>query len=244
MGGQDGSTPARAADSSGGALPAGLPEAHRPGYARPCRTSRTSARTASAPGGGPSSSPGSAAQDREFWPAGFAASPPRRGCAGVMGQWDPIPRQAMRTGATRGCTAVRHMNPAVMKGFGSSTAARSGHDVPAHRRALAKIRTGQLKFDVFFPTIDSLGKLCGPAHPAYLHHIPHLESDVFDGFGTLLRPGMAVHGSCDLRPGRGRRDIISDESVRALEPWTLLGTRPTRGRSASTTIIASRSRWP
>jgi len=94
--------------------------------------------------------------------------------------------------------------------------------------ALAKMRTGQLKFDVFFPTIDLLGKLVTAKLLQPLNHsyIPHLASDVWETYQnpfydqgwrytvpyTVYTTGIAY-----------RRDLISDDTIRGMaNPWDVL----------------------
>ncbi|HEY1330082.1 MAG TPA: extracellular solute-binding protein [Actinomycetota bacterium] len=102
--------------------------------------------------------------------------------------------------------------------------------------ALAKMRTGQLQFDVFIPTIDILGKLVTAKLIQPLNHsyIPHLASDVFDVFQnpfydqgwrytvpyTIYTTGIAY-----------RRDVISDDTIRALSnPWDILWDATYKGK--------------
>jgi spermidine/putrescine transport system substrate-binding protein len=102
--------------------------------------------------------------------------------------------------------------------------------------ALAKMRTGQLKFDIFFPTIDILGKLVTAKLLQPLNHsyIPHLASDVWETYQnpfydqgwnytvpyTVYTTGMAY-----------RRDLISDDSIRAMaNPWDVLWDPTYKGK--------------
>ena len=84
--------------------------------------------------------------------------------------------------------------------------------------AVSKIQTGQLKFDVFFPTYDVLGKLVHGGYLQPLNHsyIPNLESQVWDQFQnpfydqgwrysvpyTVYTTGIAY-----------RRETISDDQI-------------------------------
>jgi len=102
--------------------------------------------------------------------------------------------------------------------------------------ALAKMRTGQLQFDIFFPTIDILGKLVTAKLLQPLNHsyIPHLASDVWETYQspfydegwrytvpyTAYTTGIAY-----------RRDLISDQSVQAMSnPWDLLWDPKYKGK--------------
>ena len=102
--------------------------------------------------------------------------------------------------------------------------------------ALAKMRTGQLQFDIFFPTIDILGKLVTAKLLQPLNHsyIPHLASDVWETYQspfydegwrytvpyTTYTTGIAY-----------RRDLISDQSVQAMSnPWDLLWDPKYKGK--------------
>jgi spermidine/putrescine transport system substrate-binding protein len=56
--------------------------------------------------------------------------------------------------------------------------------------ALGKIQTGQLKFDIFFPTIDVLGKLVATNYLQPLNHdyIPNLKTNVWPQFSDTNQP--------------------------------------------------------
>jgi spermidine/putrescine transport system substrate-binding protein len=96
--------------------------------------------------------------------------------------------------------------------------------------SLAKMQTGQLKFDIFFATLDNLGKLV-TAHllqPLNYDYIPHLKSDVW---GVFSKPGMFY----DVGPhytvpytlyttGIGYlRDVIPDAQIDGMsDPYEIL----------------------
>jgi len=87
--------------------------------------------------------------------------------------------------------------------------------------ALAKMRTGQLQFDIFFPTIDVLGKLISSKLLQPLNHdyVPNLPANVWDVYQdpfydkgwqytipyTIYTTGIGY-----------RRDVITDEAIRAM----------------------------
>lgn len=94
--------------------------------------------------------------------------------------------------------------------------------------ALAKMRTGQLEFDVYFPSPDNLGKLVTAQLIQPLNHdyIPHLVSDVWPAFQNpwydqewrytvpyvMYTTGIAY-----------RRDFISDEQIQGMSnPYDIL----------------------
>jgi spermidine/putrescine transport system substrate-binding protein len=102
--------------------------------------------------------------------------------------------------------------------------------------ALAKMRTGQLQFDIFVPTIDILGKLVTTKliQPLQHSYIPHLVSDVFDEYQnpfydqdwhytvpyTIYTTGIAY-----------RRDVIPDATIRAMSnPWDILWDPTYKGK--------------
>ncbi len=102
--------------------------------------------------------------------------------------------------------------------------------------ALAKMQTGQLKLDVFFPTPDIVGKLVTAKLIQPLNHdlIPHLVSDVWDTYqnpfydqGWHYTVPYTVYTT-----GIGyRRDIISDSTINGMSnPYEILWNTKYKGK--------------
>jgi spermidine/putrescine transport system substrate-binding protein len=86
--------------------------------------------------------------------------------------------------------------------------------------AIAKIQTGQLKFDVFFPTYDQLGKLvdAGFLMPLNKSYIPNLEADAWDMFRSPFYDQNAQYSVPYTVYTTGiayRRDSIKDDVIRS-----------------------------
>ncbi|MGN6679719.1 MAG: polyamine ABC transporter substrate-binding protein, partial [Streptosporangiaceae bacterium] len=102
--------------------------------------------------------------------------------------------------------------------------------------ALAKMRTGQLQFDVFFPTPDILGKLVTGKLLQPLNHsyIPHQVSDVWESYqnpfydqGWHYTVPYTVYTT-----GIGyRRDLIPDDQIRGMSnPYDILWDAKFKGK--------------
>jgi spermidine/putrescine transport system substrate-binding protein len=176
----------------------------------------------------------------KYWPAGSPYPLARQDSPVTWNQWkDPVAAGAEpESGATLQIyNWSDYINLAVVKKFCAQYNCK--YKITTFNNtdeALAKMRTGQLQFDVFFPTIDILGKLITAQliQPLQHSYIPHLVSDVFDNFQnpfydqgwrytvpyTIYTTGVAY-----------RRDLISDDSVRALSnPWTILWDPKYKGK--------------
>jgi spermidine/putrescine transport system substrate-binding protein len=102
--------------------------------------------------------------------------------------------------------------------------------------AIAKLQTGQLKFDVFFPTYDQLGKLVDAKFlmPLNKKFIPNLEANAWDMFqdpfydkGALYSVPYAVYTTGIAY----RRDAISDDEIRGNpNPRAMLWDPANKGR--------------
>jgi spermidine/putrescine transport system substrate-binding protein len=84
--------------------------------------------------------------------------------------------------------------------------------------AIAKIQTGQLKFDVFFPTYDRLGKLvtAGYLMPLNKSYIQNLPANVWDMFQSPFYDQEAQYSVPYTVYTTGiayRRDAISDDEI-------------------------------
>jgi spermidine/putrescine transport system substrate-binding protein len=87
--------------------------------------------------------------------------------------------------------------------------------------ALAKMRTGQLQFDVFFPTIDVLGKLISKKLLQPLNHdyIPNLASNCWDVYQNPFydQKWQYTVPYTVYTTGIGyNRTVISDDQIRAM----------------------------
>jgi spermidine/putrescine transport system substrate-binding protein len=84
--------------------------------------------------------------------------------------------------------------------------------------AIAKISTGQIKFDVFFPTYDQLGKLVDAEYlmPLNKTFIPNLEANAWDMFKSPFYDVNAQYSVPYTVYTTGiayRRDTIPDETI-------------------------------
>jgi spermidine/putrescine transport system substrate-binding protein len=102
--------------------------------------------------------------------------------------------------------------------------------------ALAKMRTGQLQFDIFFPTPDILGKLVTGKllQPLNQSYVPHLVSDVWETYqnpfydqGWHYTVPYTVYTT-----GIGyRRDLIPDDQIRGMSnPYDILWDTKFKGK--------------
>jgi spermidine/putrescine transport system substrate-binding protein len=102
--------------------------------------------------------------------------------------------------------------------------------------ALQKMRTGQLQFDIFFPTPDILGKLITGKllQPLNQTYIPHLVSDVWETYqnpfydqGWHYTVPYTVYTT-----GIGyRRDLIPDDQIRGMSnPYDILWDTKFKGK--------------
>jgi spermidine/putrescine transport system substrate-binding protein len=85
--------------------------------------------------------------------------------------------------------------------------------------AVAKVQTGQLDFDVFFPTYDQLGKLVNGKYLQPLNHsyIPNLEANVWDYLQSPFYDQGSQYSVPYVVYTTGiayRRDTITDEEIR------------------------------
>src|SRR5438445_6616655 len=102
--------------------------------------------------------------------------------------------------------------------------------------ALAKMRTGQLQFDVFFPTIDILGKMVTAKLLQPLNHdyIPNLPADVWSVYQDPFydKQWRYTVPYTVYTTGIGyRRDVISDEQIRSMtNPYDLFWDTKYKGR--------------
>jgi spermidine/putrescine transport system substrate-binding protein len=177
----------------------------------------------------------------KYWPAGSPYPLARQSAPVTWKNWqDPIASgQSPEAGATLQIyNWADYINLRVVKDFCAQYNCK--YQITTFNNtdeALAKMRTGQLKFDVLFPTIDILGKLVTAKLIQPLNHsyVPHLVSDVFETFQnpfydqgwhytvpyTIYTTGIAY-----------RRDIISDDSIRAMtNPWDILWDPTYKGKA-------------
>jgi spermidine/putrescine transport system substrate-binding protein len=190
--------------------------------------------------GGPSSGGTKGPGQGSFWPAGSPYPLARQDAPVTWDLWkDPIAAgQPIEKGATLQIyNWADYINPAVLKKFGQQYDCKVKVTTFNNTdEALAKMRTGQLKFDVLFPTIDILGKLITAQliQPLQQSYIPHLASDVFDEYQNPFYDQKWRYTVPYVQWITGlayRRDIISDDTVRALDnPWTLLWDPTYKGK--------------
>jgi len=102
--------------------------------------------------------------------------------------------------------------------------------------ALAKMRTGQLQFDVFFPTIDILGKMVTAKLLQPLNHdyVPNLPANVWSVYQDPFydKQWRYTVPYTVYTTGIGyRRDEISDEQIRSMtNPYDLFWDTKYKGR--------------
>jgi spermidine/putrescine transport system substrate-binding protein len=191
-------------------------------------------------GGGSSSGGRSGPGQGKFWPADSPYPLARQDAPVTWNLWqDPIASgQPIESGATLQIyNWADYMNPAVPKKFAEQYDCKVKITTFNNTdEALAKMRTGQLKFDVLFPTIDILGKLITAQliQPLQQSYIPHLASDVFEQYQNPFYDQQWRYTVPYVQWVTGlayRRDIISDDAVRALDnPWTLLWDPAYKGK--------------
>src|SRR3972149_4544216 len=103
--------------------------------------------------------------------------------------------------------------------------------------ALTKIRTGELKFDIFFPTSDTFGKLISSKLLQPLNHsyIPHLEENVWPQLGNPYYDQGSLYSVPYAVYTTGiayRRNVISDEQIYGMgNPYDILWDAAYKGRS-------------
>jgi spermidine/putrescine transport system substrate-binding protein len=103
--------------------------------------------------------------------------------------------------------------------------------------ALTKIRTGELKFDIFFPTSDTFGKLISSKLLQPLNHsyLPHLEENVWPQLvnpyydqGSRYSVPYAVYTTGIAY----RRNVVSDDAIYGMSnPYDILWDPAHKGRS-------------
>ena len=103
--------------------------------------------------------------------------------------------------------------------------------------AMAKLRSGQVSFDVFFPTIDLMGqlvegKLIQPINHSYIPNITQAWSGLHQ---PLLRRQVAVHGA-RTRSTRPASPGVRTTCRRTPTRWRTRGPCPGRP--------STRARWP
>jgi spermidine/putrescine transport system substrate-binding protein len=132
---------------------------------------------------------------------------------------------------------VAYLNPQVMKDFGKKFNCKvelttfENMDV-----AMAKLRSGQLNFDVFFPTIDVMGqlvegKMIQPINHSYIPNItqawPDFQNPFYDGKWrysvpyTIYTTGIAW-----------RKDHVTENPSTMANPWAMPWNGAYKGRVA------------
>jgi spermidine/putrescine transport system substrate-binding protein len=121
---------------------------------------------------------------------------------------------------------VAYLNPQIMKDFGKKYNCKveltTFNNID---EALAKLRSGRLNFDIFFPTIDTLGelvygKLIQPVNHSYIPNITQAWPDFTDPFYdgkwqytvpyTIYTTGIAW-----------RKDHVSENPYAMANPWAM-----------------------
>jgi len=103
--------------------------------------------------------------------------------------------------------------------------------------ALTKIRTGELKFDIFFPTTDTFGKLVSaklmqPLNHSYLDHLeenvwPQLISPYYDQGSRYSVPYVVYTTGVAYR-----RNVVKDQDIYGMSnPFDILFDPAHKGRS-------------
>jgi spermidine/putrescine transport system substrate-binding protein len=194
------------------------------------------------PGTVPVSSPGTKSGPGvgKYWPEGSPYPIARQETPVTWNRWqDPIPAgQPIEQGAQLQIyNWSDYINLSVVKDF--CKAKGCTYKITTFNNmdeALAKMQTGQLKFDIFFPTIDTMGKLVTAKllQPLQQEYVPHLQSDVWNVYQnpfydggwrytvpyTLYSTGIAY-----------RRDVVSDDTIRAMSnPWEIMWDAAHKGR--------------
>ena len=91
---------------------------------------------------------------------------------------------------------VAYINEAVIKSFCKKHNCNySLTTFNTMEEAISKLASGQLKFDVFFPTVDVLGQLIEAKfiRPLNQSYIPNIDQRLARLSKSVLRPGLAVH---------------------------------------------------
>ena len=140
-----------------------------------------------------------------------------------------------------------YLDPKIKKGFGKEY----GVDVQetffsTTDEAVAKIASGAIEFDVFFPTKDRIEparpRKASPAAERQLPPEPRERLAVAPG--SLVRQGLAVHGSVHDLDDRDRvphRQGLEDRPETSRTRTRSTGTRRTGGRRTSSTTAAMRT---
>ncbi len=148
------------------------------------------------------------------------------------------------TGATlRIFNWVAYLNPQVMKDFGKKFHCKVELTTFNNMdEAMAKLRSGQLNFDIFFPTIDVMGqlvegKLIQPLNHSYIPNItqawPDFQNPFYDGKWrytvpyTIYTTGIAW-----------RKDHVSENPYSMANPWAM----PWQGKYKGKVAILDDSR--
>ena len=102
--------------------------------------------------------------------------------------------------------------------------------------ALAKVRTGELRFDVFFPTTDTFGKLISSKllQPLNRSYLPNLDTNVWPVYGSPYYDGESRYSVPYVVYSTGigyRRDAIPDATFADLaNPYDILWDPTHAGR--------------
>jgi spermidine/putrescine transport system substrate-binding protein len=161
----------------------------------------------------------------EYWPAGSPYPLARQDAPVTWNRWrEPIKSGLPpETGATLQIyNWAQYTYPKVIKEF--CAAYNCKYEVTTfdnEDEALAKLRTGQVPFDIYFPGVDVLGKLVTAKLLQPLNHsyIPHLQSDVWETFqNPFYDQGWryTVPYTTFTTAIGYRRDRISDEQIRGM----------------------------
>ncbi|HXY73027.1 MAG TPA: spermidine/putrescine ABC transporter substrate-binding protein [Actinomycetota bacterium] len=176
----------------------------------------------------------------KYWPKGSPYPIARQNAPVTWHLWqDPIPPgQSPETGATLQIyNWADYVNLDVVKAFAKHYDCK--YQITTFNNmdeAMAKMRTAHLKFDIFFPTIDTIGKLVTAKLIQPLQHayVPHLVSDVWGSYQnpfydqgwhytvpyTIYTTGLAY-----------RRDIIPDATIAGMSnPWEIMWDPTYKGK--------------
>jgi spermidine/putrescine transport system substrate-binding protein len=138
---------------------------------------------------------------------------------------------------------VAYLNPKIMKDFGKKFNCKVELTTFNNMdEAMAKLRTGQLSFDIFFPTIDVMGqlvegKLIQPLNHSYIPNIaqtwPDFQNPFYDGKWrytvpyTIYTTGIAW-----------RKDKVPENPYQMANPWAM----PWQGKYKGKVAILDDSR--
>ncbi len=138
---------------------------------------------------------------------------------------------------------VAYLNPQIMKDFGKKYNCKVELTTFNNMdEAMAKLRTGQLSFDIFFPTVDVMGqlvegKLIQPINHSYIPNIaqawPDFTSPFYDGHWqytvpyTIYTTGIAW-----------RKDHVPENPYTMAHPWAM----PWQGKYKGKVAILDDSR--